>query len=231
MTELTGEWQQDADRLAAASIAGGSPTGWFEQLYAAGDAGRTTMPWDRAEPNPLLVESLEQPRSGGATRAGRRALVVGSGLGADAAYLARNGWDTVGFDISETAARLAGERYGRTGLRFVQADLLDPPPEFDRAFDLVVEIYTVQALPDPPRRQAIANVSELVADGGRLLVVAFAGDVAADPADGPPWPIAREELDLFAAGRLDAAAVDRRVDAGGVSRWIAWFTAPPAAGG
>ena len=62
---------------------------------------------------------------------------------------------------------------------YVVADLLAPPPAWSKAFDLVVEIYTVQALPDPPRRDAIAGVADMVAPGGTLLVIAFArGELA-----------------------------------------------------
>jgi 2-polyprenyl-3-methyl-5-hydroxy-6-metoxy-1,4-benzoquinol methylase len=49
---------------------------------------------------------------------------VGCGLGADAEYLASLGFDTVGFDISETAIRLARERFPGSAVRYVSADLL-----------------------------------------------------------------------------------------------------------
>jgi hypothetical protein len=47
------------------------------------------------------------------------------------------------------------------------ADLLDPPAEWDRRFDLVVECITVQSLPEPPRREAIERIGGFVAPGGR----------------------------------------------------------------
>ena len=36
-------WQTEADRLAYASVECGDPTGWFEQLYAAGEAPTASM--------------------------------------------------------------------------------------------------------------------------------------------------------------------------------------------
>jgi hypothetical protein len=57
-------------------------------------------------------------------------------------------------------------------VRYLVADLLNPPADWLHAFDLVVEIISVQALPDPSRRQAIINVGRLVAPAGTLLVVA-----------------------------------------------------------
>ena len=126
----TEDWETQADRLASQSIADGNPTGWFDRLYAAGASGAVAMPWNREVPHPLLSPWAATQ---GLTGAGKRAVVVGSGLGADAEYVAAN--------------------------------LLDLPAEWSWAFDLVVEVFTVQALPDPPRSTAIPNVARLVAPG------------------------------------------------------------------
>src|SRR3712207_5067599 len=88
MTEREGA--ADANRLAAESLAEGDPTGWFEELYLAADRGETTVPWARGAPHPLLVEWAEQRRLDGR---GRRALVVGAGLGDDAAFVAERGFE------------------------------------------------------------------------------------------------------------------------------------------
>jgi ubiquinone/menaquinone biosynthesis C-methylase UbiE len=77
--------------------------------------------------------------------------VVGCGLGDDAEYVAGRGFDTVAFDISASAIRAARRRYPDSAVHYVTADLLDPPGEWERAFDLVVESLTLQALPDPRR--------------------------------------------------------------------------------
>ena len=68
----------DANRLSAAALKAGDPTGWFEQLYAEAARGQAVVPWDRGEPHPLLVEWAEDRP---APPAAHRALVVGSGLG------------------------------------------------------------------------------------------------------------------------------------------------------
>ena len=36
--------EDEEARLAAASLAAGDPTGWFDRLYAAGAAGRVPVP-------------------------------------------------------------------------------------------------------------------------------------------------------------------------------------------
>jgi hypothetical protein len=68
----------------------------------------------------------------------------------------------------------AGQRFPHTAVHYQVADLLALPAGWRHAFGLVVEIITVQALPDPPRRQAIENIAGLVAAEGTLLVLAAA---------------------------------------------------------
>ena len=142
------DWDQRAGELYPAAIADGDPTAWFDRLYAAGEAGEVSMPWERDDPHPLLREWAERHDVRGE---GRRAVVVGCGLGADAEYLARLGFETTGFDVAATAVRLAAERHPGTPVDYRVADLLDLPADWRHAFDLVVEIFTIQALPDPPR--------------------------------------------------------------------------------
>jgi SAM-dependent methyltransferase len=239
-----GDWVEHADRLAAEAIAAGDPTGWFERLYAAGRTGSVRMPWDRSAPQPLLVHWAQQQGQGQRLLgAGLRALVVGCGLGADAEYVAGLGFDTVAFDVSDTAIRTARARFPDSPVRYRTADLLDPPPDWRRAFDLVVEVYTVQALPDPPRRDAIANVAGMVAAGGTLVVIAAAHTETAIDIDidtdidtdtgsghedpGPPWPLRRAELDAFATGDLAPVRIEAIPDRDDPARhrWLAEYRA------
>jgi SAM-dependent methyltransferase len=212
-------------RLAAGSLADDDPTGWFERLYAAADRGEAIVPWDRGAPHRMLVEWAEQREVGGT---GRRAIVVGCGLGADAEYVARLGFETVAFDVSTTAVRTARRRFPHSDVHYVTADLLDPPAGWREAFDLVVESLTVQSLPDPPRRDAIAAVGRLVAPGGTLVVVATARDEDAEPVDGPPWPLTRAEIEAFANGGLESVSTERVRDAvqPTIHRWRAELRRP-----
>src|SRR5918911_1190759 len=101
---MSRSWNDLGDRLAAGALAAGDATGWFEELYRAGAAGAVDMPWSRREPHWTLRQWAEARHLNGA---GRRAIVVGAGLGADAAYVARLGFDTLAFDISPTAIATA----------------------------------------------------------------------------------------------------------------------------
>jgi SAM-dependent methyltransferase len=178
------------------------PTGWFEPLYRAAEAGEATVPWDDHAASPLLVSW-----SRGLEGRGRRAIVVGCGLGDDAEHVASLGFRTVAFDIAPTAIAGARRRFPGSAVEYVVADLLDLPEEWRFAFDLVVEHITVQALPESVRPAAIACVASLVAPGGTLLVISGARSEG-EPADGPPWPLPRAEVEAFATGGVEVVAIE-----------------------
>jgi SAM-dependent methyltransferase len=223
LRHTSGGWDEQAARLFARSHAAGDPTGWFDRVYRSGTRGEIPMPWNRTEPSPLLTQWAEE-RGLADPSAGRRAVVVGSGLGADAAYIASLGYQTTGFDIAETAVHEARDRFPASPVRYVTADLLDLPEEWSRAFDLVIEIITVQALPEPPRNRAIVNVGRLVAPGGSLLVVANANDereAEATPIQSPPWPLTRAEINAFGTDGLDPVRIEQ-VSLGGSPEFVRW---------
>lgn len=200
----------------------GDPTAWFEALYADAAAGQARIPWDRDFPNPLLVEWLaNHPLEAG----GKRAVVVGCGLGNDAELIAARGFDTTAFDISPTALELARHRYPDSTVRYQQADLLTLPADWRGAYDLVIECITVQALPPALHEQAAAAVASLVAVGG-LLVVICGVRVAEEVPDGPPWPLTGDELGYFATDGVERAVVETVPAEKGRLRWRAEFRRP-----
>jgi ubiquinone/menaquinone biosynthesis C-methylase UbiE len=215
--------EERAQSLAAESIGAGDPTGWFERLYAAAEAGDEVVPWDRGSPHRLLVQWAQARQL---TGDGQRALVVGCGLGDDAEYVAGRGFDTVAFDISASAVKAARRRYPDSRVRYVTADLLDLPAEWEKAFGLVVESLTLQALPDPPRATAVGNVGRPVAPGGTLFVNAR-GRAATDPDDGPPWGLLRSEIEAIGRDGLDPVRIEDIRDPGS-RRWLAEFRRPEA---
>jgi hypothetical protein len=203
------------------------PTAWFEELYVKAGAGEAEVPWERTEPNPRLV-SWAEGRS--LDSAGKRAIVVGSGLGMDAEYVGRLGFDTTAFDVAPTAIRVTQERFPDSKVRYLVADLLDPPPEWREAFDFVFESITVQALPPDLHAEATKRVTELVAPGGTLLVLSAAGEEGEGPEDGPPWPLTRAEVEAFAQGGLELMRLEELHEALGNEsfphRWRAEFRRP-----
>jgi SAM-dependent methyltransferase len=221
-----------ARQLAASSVADGDGTGWFEKLYAEGEAGTAVVPWVLGAPSESLVEWAagldgSDPLDG----KGKRALVVGCGTGDDAEFLAGLGFAVTGFDIAPTAIAAARRLHPDSAVRYQVADLLDLPPEWTAAFDLVVEAYTVQPLFGDVRARALAALSGPVAPGGTLLVIAFATDEVnprRDPAT-MPWPLTRAEL-AAAAGPLRVRKIEQFLGTmPALPRWRAEFVRDPAA--
>jgi ubiquinone/menaquinone biosynthesis C-methylase UbiE len=194
-----------ADRiLARASLAEGDPTGWFEQLYTAAEQGDAALPWHRGKPNAELAEW-----AAGHPGAGRRALVVGSALGDDAELLASAGWAVTAFDVAPTAVDGARKRFPDSTVDYVVADLLKPPGEWHHAFDLVVEIMNIQAMPRDFRPAALASLAGFLAPGG----AAFVCEVAEEHFDmatwqSPPWPFNRAEIESVAQDGVRLLTLD-----------------------
>jgi SAM-dependent methyltransferase len=212
---------ENARRLSGESARDGDPSGWFERLYAEAAQGQAIVPWDRRAPHPLLVEWIEQQP----TYSVCRTLVVGSGLGDDAAFLAAHGYRVIAFDISKSAIESARRRFPSTPADFRVADLLNPPTEWRQHFDLVVETYTTQSLPVRLRPTVALHVGRFVALEGKLLVLAVAQDGDA-PVTGPPWPLSRADIESFAVEGLVAVSLELVREPPGMHHWRAVFTRP-----
>ena len=70
-----------AQQLAQEFVQQGDATGWFERLYAEAQGNEQAIYWAQMVSNPNLVHWLDRRNVGGK---GRRALVIGCGLGDDA---------------------------------------------------------------------------------------------------------------------------------------------------
>jgi SAM-dependent methyltransferase len=193
-----------ADTLRAEYQAAGDPFGWFEACYREADGDPALVPWAHRVARPELVdwvEALPQERRRG------RALDIACGLGDNAAVLARAGFDVTAFDIAETAIRWAEGRFPDLAIEWRIADLLEPPAEWEGAFDLVNETYTIQAMRPPWRERALAVLPGLVAPGGTLLIIAR-GRHAHEPENPPPWPLLRAELEPLKRIGLEEVAFE-----------------------
>lgn len=109
-----------------------------------------------------------------------RALDLGCGEGGDTIWLAENGWDVVGVDISDTALTRAADEAAARGLadkvRLVQTNLSESFP--DGTFDLISAQF-LQSMVHLDRERIFASSARAVAPGGLLVVV--------DHGAAPPW--------------------------------------------
>ena len=198
-----------ARELAAEFHRKGDPTGWFEALYREAEEGKSTVPWADYHPTPLLVGFwIQHPQQ----TDGRAALVTGCGLGDDAEQLARWGFRTTAFDISETAIRKARKRFPSSKVDYHAADLLNPPAHWHGQFDFVLESHTLQVLPAALRQQATKNIVAFLRPGGHLLVIARRREPT-DPEGQMPWPLTRAEISAFTEHGLEELQFDILPDA------------------
>jgi 2-polyprenyl-3-methyl-5-hydroxy-6-metoxy-1,4-benzoquinol methylase len=143
------------------SAAGGAPafgSEWWERHYRDKGAGA-------GAPSPYLVAEAAGLSVG-------RALDAGCGNGADARWLARQGWEVTAVDVSPTAVAAAQSASAEETadvarrLSWVVADLNEwAPPE---RYDLVVSQYVH---PGVPFADFVSALARAVRPGGTLLVV------------------------------------------------------------
>ncbi|MFE4172947.1 class I SAM-dependent methyltransferase [Streptomyces sp. NPDC056909] len=120
-------------------------------------------------PNTVLVREITGLDPG-------RALDLGSGEGADAVWLARQGWRVTGTDISGVALGRAAEHAEAEGVAdridWQRHDLGVSFPE--GRFDLVSAQF-LHSYGDLPRERILRTAASAVAPGGVLLIVGHGG--------------------------------------------------------
>ena len=132
---------------------------WWEHHY------QDTAPGPAGRPGAHLVAEVVGLTPG-------TVLDAGCGTGADAVWLARQGWDVTAVDVSPTAVRRARtlaaqdqpDVAGRISWLVADLTVWQPP----QPYDLVISQY---AHPDMPFGDFVARLARAVAPGGTLLIV------------------------------------------------------------
>ena len=205
-------------KLSEAAEADGEPLRWFEELYAGADRDSDEIPWAKIEANPKMVEWIaERPEITG------RALVIGCGLGDDAEWLSAAGFEVTAFDLSHSSIDWCRERFPDSSVNYCVGDLLEPDDEWRGAFDLVVEIHILQAIPDPIRDIAASIVPTFLNDGGHLFCIGRLLTERIPDEPTPPWPLSRvwlngrfqmlKQLSFSSFVNEDTPTIDRYVAA------------------
>ena len=193
----------------------------FEDIYAEAGRDLAAIPWAALEPHPALVAWLD------AEPGGTTALVIGAGLGDDAEELARRGLAVTAFDVSPTAVARCRERFPGSAVDYRVEDLFALPAAWTGAFDVVVEIRTIQSLPPDTRTAAVAAIAGALAPRGRLFVHCLAR-TEDEPVGTRPWPVSPSELAGFGAAGLRETA--RQETRGGGGRSLTLVLARPVSG-
>jgi SAM-dependent methyltransferase len=116
------------------------------------------------KPNTALVDEVAGLTPG-------RALDLGCGEGGDAIWLAQQGWQVTGVDVSQVALERAAQHAEEAGvakqIEWQQHELGKTFP--DGTFDLVSAQF-LHSLAELPREQILRRAVEAVAPGGVVLI-------------------------------------------------------------
>ena len=200
--------RKKARELAQRYLRRGDPTGWFEDLYASANGDAGIIPWADLAPNPHLVSWLDRDPI---FKPGARSLSVGCGFGDDAEALSRCGFGVTAFDISPTVITWCAARFPDTRVNYVTRDLFDPPPEWERQFDFVLEINTLQVFPFKYRPRVMKQIARFVAPGGTLLVICR-GREPQEHEGLMPWPLMKKEFEVLNACALNEVLFEDFLD-------------------
>jgi hypothetical protein len=185
-----------------------SPAFWDERF------ARQFTPWDRGGvPQALrdFVAALDQPLT---------CLIPGCGSAHELAFLCEAGCDAVAIDFSPAAVQVARTLAGQWQERVVEADFFSYPGP--QPLQMIYERAFLCALPRSMWTQVAARWAQLLAPGA-LLVGYFYFD---DNAKGPPFGIARAELDALLLPHFDCLQDEPVLDSiavfAGKERWMTW---------
>ena len=141
---------------------------WYEQSYA--EEGFKAQ---RLYPNEELLRFLGREYFGSTAKNQRsniRILELGCGSGANLWMMAREGFDTYGIDLSQNAIGFAEQMLkqwdGKATL--VQGSFEDLPFE-NGYFDVIVDVFSTNCLPETPFRQCLSEVARCLKSGGKFF--------------------------------------------------------------
>jgi SAM-dependent methyltransferase len=131
------------------------------------------IPWNIQEPPEALVRLVESGKL-----LPCRTIDFGCGAGNYAVWLARQGFEVTGIDISPSAIDLARKNAAKQGVgcTFVVADVLGDLRDVDGPFDFGFDWELLHHIFPDDRPRYMANVARLLRPGGKYLSVCFHED-------------------------------------------------------
>ncbi len=146
----------------------------WESDYSRADI--PNMPWEAFKPPSRLVKLIDS----GKMKIGK-AIDLGCGLGTNAIYLAKRGFDVTALDVSKTALKYAEERVAKENVKinFVQgfAHKLNFP---EKTFSLVFDRGCFHHIPIEFRESYLKEIDRVLADKGSYYLECFSSNCVFD---------------------------------------------------
>lgn len=142
----------------------------MDKIYSGSFLPLDNIPWNQSEPPAALVELIE---SGKVLPC--KAIDLGCGIGNYTIYLASQGFDVNGIDISPYAIEIAKENTKNKGIKcnFFVADLLGDLRQIKKAFNFAYDWELLHHIFPKQRKKYVENVASLLNPKGKYLSVCF----------------------------------------------------------
>lgn len=153
------------------------------------------IPWDLGKPYRQLTEFVRKNKQ-------CSALDVGCGTGTDAIFLAQNGFDVTGIDISKAAIKRAEKKAEQSGVevKFIVGDVFNIPFE-DESFEFVNDNGCFHLLDKRRWRRFLAEVHRVMKMGGKYLLKCFSDKEP--PNSKIPYRLSEKEIRKYFSNLFD----------------------------
>ncbi|MDZ4245951.1 MAG: class I SAM-dependent methyltransferase [Dehalococcoidia bacterium] len=161
----------------------------WDEVYRKAPPG--TLPWEQSGVSEELMDILSK----GVIDSGR-ALDVCSASGYNTVYIAKQGFQSDGIDISSRAVELARERAAKAGVScsFLAGDVLAMPYD-DETFTFVFDRGCFHTIAPRKRKVFIREICRVLKTKGKYLLVCFTR--RAWGGGGPPYIFTPGEIERY----------------------------------
>jgi ubiquinone/menaquinone biosynthesis C-methylase UbiE len=130
-------------------------------------------PWDMEEPDEYLLNLVTH----GVIKP-CKALDIGCGTGNEVIFLAKQGFNAVGVDISTLAVNIARRKATEENVRchFYVGDALHLPNLLKERFEFVLDRACFHFVDPRDRKRYISSVKNVMADNAKFLLIASSSD-------------------------------------------------------
>ncbi len=163
---------------------------YFDRIYARPVSGDPARDGFNSAPSAFLIGATKILQPG-------KALDVGMGQGRNAVYLARQGWDVTGFDLSQKALDASALNAEQAGVRIKTIKSSHDKFDFGKErWDLIVVIFAWAPVSDP---DFVTRLHTSLRGGGKIVFEHFIDDPE-HPYPGPIRALRPGELRTFFGG-------------------------------